>query len=101
MDAAKWELLDDESMAIAYEKEKSVKRNSNVRPVEESKRCCECEKLTRDEGGKATYARWGVGIPAPGATACPKGHDLTLDGAMYDTAWAIPFKSTPYPVKIA
>jgi hypothetical protein len=100
-DVAKWELLDDESLAIAYEKEKSVKKNSNVRPVEQTKRCCECEKLVLDENGKASFGRWGYAAPAPGATACPKGHDLTLEGATYDTAWAIPFKSTPYPVKIA
>ncbi|KAJ3545716.1 hypothetical protein NMY22_g2323 [Coprinellus aureogranulatus] len=94
----KWEALDEESLAVAHAKEKSMKNNSDVRPDADTLRCCQCEALDLEDG-KVNYARWTA--PIRGTTVCSKGHDLTADGASFNTAWNIPFKSTPHPVKIA
>ncbi|KAF6763872.1 hypothetical protein DFP72DRAFT_485501 [Ephemerocybe angulata] len=97
---AGWEGLDADSLALAHEKEKQAKNNSHIRPSG-NVHCVECKKLTMEDDGRLSYGNYGFKLPEPGATECPKGHDLTKEGATYSDGWMMAFKAMPHPVKIA
>ncbi|KAJ2921261.1 hypothetical protein H1R20_g15830, partial [Candolleomyces eurysporus] len=95
----RWQILDSESLKLAYDKELTNWRKVNswhakciIRTL-----CVQCDRLTI-ENNRVGYPRSGS-PPEKGSTTCPRGHDLSQEGGIY-RRYPNDFGATQKPVRI-
>ncbi|RXW14503.1 hypothetical protein EST38_g11349 [Candolleomyces aberdarensis] len=95
----RWQILDSESLILAYDKEGTNWRKVNSWNTKHTilTLCVQCDRLTI-ENNRVEYPRSGSSLEK-GSTTCPRGHDLTQEGAIY-RRYPREFSATQKPVRI-